>query len=182
MAGIRGRIRNATQVRARNRPLKPHEIAGGPTQKAKGPPTRKRWPVLLVGGSAAVSQLRDPPNRSTGVDKKSSFDVRSGFWGQRGIPATAAREAGSATLETEFCEALGQASGMTAALLMLVLGAASPTVGPTGGVSFPCRLPVAPALSGPASEPSARVNLVTAPRECSREGSVVKPPRRGSRR
>lgn len=98
------------------------------------------------------------------------------------MAAPVAREAGSATLETEFFEAIGQASGMTAALLMLVLGSASPTVRPNGGVSFPCRLPAPPALSGPASEPSARVTLVTAPRECSREGSVVKPPRRGGRR
>ena len=55
---------------------------------------------------------------------------------------------------------------MSALILTLVLGVASPGVGPNGSVGYPCRLP----------------SMVTVPRECSREGSVVKPPRRDGRR
>jgi len=55
---------------------------------------------------------------------------------------------------------------MSALILTLVLGAAIPTVGPNGSVGYPCRLP----------------SVVTVPRGCSREGSVVKPPGRDGRR
>ena len=129
----------------------------GATSLGKGGPI---WGDQLLSVSP-------PPTRSTGVDKKSSYRCT---------------RSGSATPQTEFCEPMGQASAMTAALLLLVLGTASPTVGPHGSVTYPCRLPAPPALSVPATEPSARVALVSAPRECSREGSVVKPPRRSGRR